>query len=330
MTKIVRMSEKNTDGTLTPFYPETHVEGLVGADSWQKQAITVPTGGPAINLSGGGKNLLDEIGKATQGLYTFYCPSNTAGAPTTRATRGLINKTSKDIGWVYSINDKNEIYTNYMTSANNFTGWESITNTSQLTTLTSLDLTGMRPLASGYDLVNLDKHVTRSESVYVTSAANAPAGGAGWLDVEYRAGGYAKATWRPWSGTSMWVSNRDGSKNTWSAWVDDSTVNKNVVAWAGGYHMDAGKVVTPSVPLSDCKAWIIYWSKYSGGEAKDYYFYTQVVTSGQNGGHSIIMKMDGVDIYKYVYISNTTITGADVNNESPNNSAVMRKVEAVL
>ncbi len=44
MTKIVRMSEKMENGTIEPFYPETHVEGLTGAENWQKFALTQADG----------------------------------------------------------------------------------------------------------------------------------------------------------------------------------------------------------------------------------------------------------------------------------------------
>ncbi|EAC8477299.1 hypothetical protein JH67_03080 [Listeria monocytogenes] len=249
MTKIVRMSEKAQDGSLQPFYPETHVQGLVGANSWQK----FPTSGP------------DGI---------------------------LLPKLITDWHKVFTeVTDSNSFY------------------------LDGTNLDNAPDATSRYWSVQLVRVNAKCGVVLATSLTT---------NVQYVAtasGAENSIKWSAWKQIAS-ITDLDNAINT-------ITSNRNVTAWTGGYHMDASKVVTPSVSLADCKEWIIYWSKYSGGEAEDYYFYTQVVTSAQMGGHSMMMKMDNVDIYKYLYISNTTITGSAGNMDSPNTNAVMRKVVAV-
>ncbi|EAC3353880.1 DUF2479 domain-containing protein [Listeria monocytogenes] len=108
----------------------------------------------------------------------------------------------------------------------------------------------------------------------------------------------------------------------------DSKVSQTI--WTGGYHMTAAHTVTPAIPLSQCKAWIIYWSKYSGGVSQDYYWCTQLVTKETLGGHNFDTMMDGSAVHKYIYVSATQLTGSDDNSTGTNNKAVMRKVVALL
>ncbi|EAG6798052.1 hypothetical protein AJN15_06485 [Listeria monocytogenes] len=110
-------------------------------------------------------------------------------------------------------------------------------------------------------------------------------------------------------------------------YVDSKTTQ---TLWTGGYHMTAAHTVTPSIPLNKCKAWVIYWSKYSGGVSQDYYWCTQLVTKEVLGGHNFDIMMDGSAVHKYIYISNTQITGSNDNSVGTNGQAVMRKVVAIL
>ncbi|MBC1480607.1 BppU family phage baseplate upper protein [Listeria seeligeri] len=108
----------------------------------------------------------------------------------------------------------------------------------------------------------------------------------------------------------------------------DSKITQTV--WTGSFYMSASQAVTPSIPLSQCKAWIIYWSKYSAGVARDYYWCTQVVTKETYGGHNFDAMMDNSPVHKYLYVSATQLTGSDDNSTGTNNQAVMRKVVALL
>ncbi|HDU3273432.1 TPA: BppU family phage baseplate upper protein [Listeria monocytogenes] len=108
----------------------------------------------------------------------------------------------------------------------------------------------------------------------------------------------------------------------------DSKITQTV--WTGSFYMSASQTVTPSIPLNQCKAWIIYWSKYSAGAARDYYWCTQIVTKETYGGHNFDAMMDNSPVHKYLYVSETKLTGSDENSTGTNNQAVMRKVVALL
>ncbi|EPE9365998.1 BppU family phage baseplate upper protein [Listeria monocytogenes] len=108
----------------------------------------------------------------------------------------------------------------------------------------------------------------------------------------------------------------------------DSKITQTV--WTGSFYMSASQTVTPSIPLNQCKAWIIYWSKYSAGAARDYYWCTQIVTKETYGGHNFDAMMDNSPVHKYLYVSATQLTGSDDNSTGTNNQAVMRKVVALL
>ncbi|HBL7099594.1 TPA: BppU family phage baseplate upper protein [Listeria monocytogenes] len=108
----------------------------------------------------------------------------------------------------------------------------------------------------------------------------------------------------------------------------DSKITQTV--WTGSFYMSASQTVTPSIPLNQCKAWIIYWSKYSAGAARDYYWCTQIVTKETYGGHNFDAMMDNSPVRKYLYVSATQLTGSDDNSTGTNNQAVMRKVVALL
>ncbi|WP_239255589.1 BppU family phage baseplate upper protein [Listeria ilorinensis] len=284
----------------------------------QTPKITADSGGPLLGSAQMSADFQAGLIDTAPGLFTAYTPANTPNAPTSRATRGLWNKTSAGIGWGLFVNDllknpqiwymqnnttivkktlawegdalanitltdwdnvfieaqdlttfstsvqnipnapnsigKYWVVTIYRSSVNantlacngsvraidiannqtfirvnsggvtslKWSNWIEVANTNKLMDLTFFDMNGIRPLASGVDLTNLDAYTTRSISAYVTSSTHAPEGGAGWLDILFRKDGYAKATWRPWSENSTWTSNRDGTNGTWSAWVNDA------------------------------------------------------------------------------------------------------------
>ncbi|WP_270998791.1 BppU family phage baseplate upper protein [Listeria seeligeri] len=147
------------------------------------------------------------------------------------------------------------------------------------------------------------------------------------IDLETVAGSQAKAA------KALDDAKTDASAKVVQALVDskaytDSKITQTV--WTGSFYMIASQTVTPSIPLSQCKAWIIYWSKYSAGAARDYYWCTQVVTKETYGGHNFDAMMDNSPVHKYLYVSATQLTGSDDNSTGTNNQAVMRKVVALL
>ncbi|MEQ7216736.1 phage tail protein [Enterococcus asini] len=115
---------------------------------------------------------------------------------------------------------------------------------------------------------------------------------------------------------------------------------RNVVAtkhcgrqlWEGGQHMTSNHVVTPTAKLSDClNGWLLQWQRYNPGVGLDNsrYFY-QPITKGHPSGKGITTYISapasdtnngGVPAAtKYVYVTDTTITGYDANSVSPGNN----------
>ena len=112
---------------------------------------------------------------------------------------------------------------------------------------------------------------------------------------------------------------------------------RNVVAtkhcgrqlWEGGQYMTSSQVVTPMVKMSDClNGWLLRWQRYNPGVGLDSsrYFY-QPISKLHPSGKGITTYISapasatnngGVPAAtKYVYVTDTTITGYDANSVSP-------------
>lgn len=115
---------------------------------------------------------------------------------------------------------------------------------------------------------------------------------------------------------------------------------RNVVAtkhcgrqlWEGGQYMTSSQVVTPMVKMSDClNGWLLQWQRYNPGVGLDSsrYFY-QPIAKGHPSGRGITLYISapasatnngGVPAAtKYIYVTDTTITGYDANSVSPGNN----------
>lgn len=115
---------------------------------------------------------------------------------------------------------------------------------------------------------------------------------------------------------------------------------RNVVAtkhcgrqlWDGGQYMTSNQVVTPMAKLSDClNGWLLQWQRYNPGTGLDNsrYFY-QPITKAHPSGRGITLYISapasatnngGVPAAtKYIYVTDTTITGYDANSVSPGNN----------
>jgi len=106
--------------------------------------------------------------------------------------------------------------------------------------------------------------------------------------------------------------------------VDGREYGVNKVLWSGGHGMNETQTITLSEAISSQpNGVILVWSAYSDGAAKNYYWeFTQVpkyhVEAHNGTGMSIHLAANnfGVAAYKYLYVSDTSITGADTNNDS--------------
>ena len=115
---------------------------------------------------------------------------------------------------------------------------------------------------------------------------------------------------------------------------------RNVVAtkhcgrqlWEGGQYMTSSQVVTPMVKMSDClNGWLLQWQRYNPGVGLDSsrYFYqpiSKLHPSGKGITTYISAPASATDnggvpaATKYIYVTDTTITGYDSNSVSPGNN----------
>lgn len=109
------------------------------------------------------------------------------------------------------------------------------------------------------------------------------------------------------------------------------------VLWTGAVYMHADHHITPSKKLSECpNGWLLTWSVYTGGAAKDYDWNHTFVhkTHGERhagNGFMANVTQDGKNdnhFNKYLYVYNHVINGYASNSISPANILVMREVIA--
>lgn len=106
------------------------------------------------------------------------------------------------------------------------------------------------------------------------------------------------------------------------------------ILWTGTYYMADGQVANLSQSVLSQKNGIaLLWSSYAGGTANNYSFNWSFVPKKHVElfpGGGIYMPMfnnsTGAILRKYVYVSNTTITGNTMNDDPPNNGQVLRYV----
>lgn len=111
--------------------------------------------------------------------------------------------------------------------------------------------------------------------------------------------------------------------------------------WSGYFYMQASQTVNPKRAISDCpNGWIMVWSRYDAGTSYNsfwnFVYVPKKFATLSSGGmvHSL-----GADpttgtgsviriqpIYKYIYITDTAITGHAQNSAEPNNTTVLRYV----
>ncbi len=107
----------------------------------------------------------------------------------------------------------------------------------------------------------------------------------------------------------------------------------NEILWSGAIYMQGGQTVTPSKAITNCPTgWILVWGRYASGTAyNDNWHFTFIPRAWQqvrssNGGIQVPLGSSSEHFAKYLYCSNTTITGHDRNREAPFNTRVLRYV----
>ncbi|WP_239256697.1 pyocin knob domain-containing protein [Listeria ilorinensis] len=237
-------------------------------------------------------------------------------------------------------------------------GWEQIANVNQLKELTSLELSGFRSIVSNWDLTNLDAHVSKTLSVYITTTKNPPEGGAGWLNVNFRDNGYATATWQAWSSNRIWTCFRDGSKSEWSAWNNDlknttytkaeieSMINdQSNLLWEGAvFPIEVTYTFKNNQKISEQKSGIVLvWSDYyyDTGTANNYnsdftyipkWYVSQASRLGTNIMIPVATGLSANNQYiavKEMQLTDTTLRGTSNNASTVGRDAVLRAIVGV-
>lgn len=127
------------------------------------------------------------------------------------------------------------------------------------------------------------------------------------------------------------VVNGEGFLNSKLIFIEDSSTP----LWEGAIYMQAGQTVNPSRHLEGCpNGWILQWSEYANGQAQNYNYNYTVVHKGQyktaNGAgvYHTLSNTQSSSCGKYIYISNTSMSGHANNNVGTSGKFVLRRVYA--
>ncbi len=133
--------------------------------------------------------------------------------------------------------------------------------------------------------------------------------------------------------------------SSWGEWTRTSDFSGKIL-WTGSYYMNASQTATLTEPVSkQPRGIVLVFSEYANGEAQDYSFISRfvpkkVVSTHSGKGHSFNMFSSkfGYCATKYLYISDSRITGNDANTATgtaatgikyTNNKFVLRYVIGV-
>lgn len=130
-----------------------------------------------------------------------------------------------------------------------------------------------------------------------------------------------------------------------TGYLNDNVIFRDVQGleelWAGAWVINDSQTVSPKRAITDCpNGWIMVWSRYdSGAPVNSFWNFVYVPKrfgSLSAGGmvHSLgadpTSGAGGVSriepVFKYIYITNTTISGHTQNGVNPNNTTVLRYV----
>ena len=120
------------------------------------------------------------------------------------------------------------------------------------------------------------------------------------------------------------------TNNNWRNVVATKHCGKQL--WEGGSFMNANQTVTPATKMSDClNGWLLQWQRYNPGVGLNHsrYFY-QTISKSHPSGRGITLYISAPEgttnnggvpaATKYIYVTDTTITGYDANSVSPGNN----------
>lgn len=128
--------------------------------------------------------------------------------------------------------------------------------------------------------------------------------------------------------------------------LDVSDYGANKVLWTGTNYMNAAQTITLSEAVSaQANGIVLIWSYYSNGAASDFNFHSHFVPkwlvinyAGKGSDYHLADHTGNILAHKYLYISDTKITGNDDNDDDTivgsqatytNNAFVLRAVIGV-
>lgn len=104
--------------------------------------------------------------------------------------------------------------------------------------------------------------------------------------------------------------------------------------WMGGAYPLGNVTISPKVPLSLCKnGWLLKWQAYAPGVGVETHHYQySIIPKNQiynSPGMKFTLSRTNNLVLKYLYVTDTQITGHDDNGTSPNNLLVLTEVLAI-
>lgn len=130
-----------------------------------------------------------------------------------------------------------------------------------------------------------------------------------------------------------------------TGYLNDNVIFRDVQGleelWAGAWVINDSQTVTPKRAITDCpNGWIMVWSRYdSGAPLNSFWNFVYVpkrfgslsaggmvhsLGADPTSGTGVVSRIQPV--FKYIYITNTTISGHAQNGVSSNNTTVLRYV----
>lgn len=141
--------------------------------------------------------------------------------------------------------------------------------------------------------------------------------------------------------TQVWINfYENGQWKGWRKLTSQTSEDDQEKLWEGVMYLNENQTVKPSKPLNECKTgWILAWSRFVPGDGENNTFWHFVhvpkkfgtITSG-GMVHPLYQNPNGtalagaVPIFKYIYCTNTQITGNAFNGEGDRRYAVLRFV----
>ena len=111
----------------------------------------------------------------------------------------------------------------------------------------------------------------------------------------------------------------DWWKSTLTPAASERVYHEQKSLWSGGYFMTEGHSITLSESVQNMPNGIVLqFSAYNNGVVDyrwQHYFIPKCAISASTGGYSILLSNMGTIVHKYLYISNTTISGYSGNTD---------------